>query len=180
MNGKRILLVDDDTIFRDRLAVSLDRRGHDVTSVASLEDVERLDPDIKFEGAIIDLRLDTASGLDVARVLRKRIPNLRILLLTGYGSIASAVDAMRLGAIDYLTKPSDTDQVEAALFGSVSPAPSSPESETEPVPSLDRVEWEHLQRVLKDCGGNISQAARVLRIERRTLQRKLAKFPPQD
>lgn len=174
---KRILLVEDDAVFLKRLAASLRRRGHEVVAVSgmdsAMESLSRFSP----ESAVIDLRLEQESGLVVARSLRDRLPGIRILILTGYGSIATAVDAMRLGAVDYLSKPADTDQIEAALF-----APSEvtvakvPEA---PVPSLDRVEWEHMQRVLRDYGGNISAAARKLGIERRTLQRKLSKYPPQ-
>ena len=120
--------------------------------------------------------MDGESGLEVARTLRERLPEIRILILTGYGSITTAVDAMRLGAVDYLSKPADTGQIEVALFAGPSMAVQA-ESDA-PVPSLERVEWEHLQRVLRDCGGNISATARKLGIERRTLQRKLQKYPP--
>ena len=128
------------------------------------------------ECAVIDLRLDGESGLEVARALRARLPEIRILILTGYGSITTAVDAMRLGAVDYLSKPADTGQIEAALFSA--PEVAVQEESEAPVPSLERVEWEHMQRVLRDSGGNISATARKLGIERRTLQRKLQKYPP--
>lgn len=98
-------------------------------------------------------------------------------MLTGYGSIATALQAVRLGAADYLTKPADADQILAALQGSPRPPANSPDA-PDTTPSLDRVEWEHMQRVLHDCGGNISQAARALGLDRRSLQRKLAKYPP--
>lgn len=175
--SKRILVVDDDATFRERLATSLRRRGHEVrTSATRYETMETLDL-FSPECAVVDLRLEGESGLSVARDLREREPNIRILILTGYGSIATAVDAMRLGAIDYLAKPADTDQIEFTLFGeneTVRPGIENPNR----VPSLDRVEWEHMQRVLHDCAGNISETARRLGIERRTLQRKLQKFPP--
>jgi two-component system response regulator RegA len=174
---RKILLVEDDAVFLDRLAASLRRRGHEVATASGLDEVagllERFSPDC----AVIDLRLDGESGLDAVRLLGDRQPPVRILILTGYGSIATAVDAMRLGAVDYLSKPADTDQIEAALFGSPD-ATAPPKAETS-VPSLERVEWEHMQRVLRDCGGNISATARKLGIERRTLQRKLHKYPPE-
>ncbi|MEX1115240.1 MAG: response regulator [Akkermansiaceae bacterium] len=173
---KRILVVDDDTVFRDRLAASLGRRGHEVVAAVGLEEVEALLQQFSPDYAVLDLRLEGESGLSLARVLRERLPEIRILILTGYGSITTAVDAMRLGAADYLSKPADTDQIEAALF-SRQTAAIAEESEAA-VPSLERVEWEHMQRVLRDSDGNISATARKLGIERRTLQRKLQKYPP--
>lgn len=174
---KRILVVDDDEVFRDRLAASLRRRGHEVLTAAGLEDATRMFSGFAPDCAVIDLRLERESGLVVARALRDLLPEIRILVLTGYGSIATAVDAMRLGAVDYLSKPADTNQIEAALFAERVAAAPAPEA---PVPSLERVEWEHMQRVLRDCGGSISATARKLGIERRTLQRKLQKYPPAE
>lgn len=175
---KRLLVVDDDPVFLERLASSLKRRGHEVMTATSPEEAMTSMSSFFPDCAVIDLRLEGESGLVLARALRERLPDIRILILTGYGSIATAVDAMRMGAVDYLSKPADTDQIEAALFAedAISPLPL-PVPET-PVPSLDRVEWEHMQRVLRDCGGNISATARKLGIERRTLQRKLQKYPP--
>jgi two-component system, response regulator RegA len=175
--SKRILVVEDDEVFLERLASSLRRRGHEVMTASGLDAVMELLLRFSPECAVIDLRLDGESGLVVARSLRDRLPQIRILILTGYGSIATAVDAMRLGAVDYLSKPADTNQIEAALLNaSVPNATTEQESQ---VPSLDRVEWEHMQRVLRDCGGNVSATARKLGIERRTLQRKLQKYPPE-
>lgn len=173
---KRIVVVEDDVVFLERLAASLRRRGHEVRMASGLDEVLLLLPGFVPDYAVIDLRLDGESGLDVARVLRDKLPHIRILILTGYGSIATAVDAMRLGAVDYLSKPADTDQIELALFGEGLGVVEA--SSGAPVPSLERVEWEHMQRVLRDCGGNISATARKLGIERRTLQRKLGKYPP--
>jgi two-component system response regulator RegA len=175
---KRILVVDDDVVFLERLATSLRRRGHEVVTAVSLEEVTGLLVGFTPECAVIDLRLDGESGLDVARALRERVREIRILILTGYGSITTAVDAMRLGAVDYLSKPADTGQIEAALFAGASVA--VPADSEAAVPSLERVEWEHMQRVLRDSGGNISATARKLGIERRTLQRKLQKYPPES
>jgi len=114
-------------------------------------------------------------GLELVQRLLQRLPSIQIIVLTGYGSIATATDAIRFGAHDYLTKPTDADQLLAAFDSGKAPAEPAPDS----APSLARVEWEHIQRVLNDCGGNISQAARALGIHRRSLQRKLAKYPPQ-
>lgn len=172
----RILVVDDDPVFLDRLAASLRRRGHEVVTAERLDEVVELLPGFVPDCAVIDLRLERESGLEVAEALREHLPEVRILILTGYGSITTAVDAMRLGAVDYLSKPADTDQIETALFsGRKVDLPTGSEAS---VPSLERVEWEHMQRVLRDSGGNISATARKLGIERRTLQRKLQKYPP--
>lgn len=131
------------------------------------------------ELAVVDLRLPGRSGLELVRELRARIPDVRIVVLTGYGSIANAVEAMRLGATHYLSKPADADEILAAF------ARTSGDSEvvSEPdegalAPSLARAESEHINRVLADCGGNVSEAARRLGLHRRSLQRKLAKLPP--
>lgn len=174
---KRILVVDDDGTFRERLASSLRRRGHEVRAAAGRDDALAALDTFHPDCAVVDLRLENESGLNVARDLNERIPGIRVLVLTGYGSIATAVDAMRLGAVNYLSKPADADEILAALFGNDDPAPE-PSPQENRVPSLDRVEWEHMQRVLHDSGGNISEAARRLGIERRTLQRKLRKYPP--
>lgn len=177
--SKRILVVDDDEVFRERLASSLRRRGHEVMTAADLAQTVETASRFVPECAVIDLRLESDSGLVVARSLRDAFPEVRVLVLTGYGSIATAVDAMRLGAVDYLSKPADADEILAALFG-VDPETNADTESANLVPSLDRVEWEHMQRVLRDCGGNISATARKLGIERRTLQRKLQKYPPES
>jgi two-component system response regulator RegA len=148
-----------------------------VATASEIHEVRKALEEFSPEYAVVDLRLDGESGLDVVRLLRDRLPEIRGLILTGYGSIATAVDAMRLGAVDYLSKPADTDQIEAALFSEIAGMPA-PANETI-VPSLDRVEWEHLQRVLRDCDGNARATARKLGIERRTLQWKLRKYPPE-
>ena len=124
--------------------------------------------------AIIDLNMPGGSGLTLIPPLRQLHPQARLIVLTGYGSIANALQAIRLGADDYLTKPADADQLASALRGQPGASSVRPPS----VPSLDRLEWEHIQRVLADTQGNISESARLLGIDRRSLQRKLAKFPP--
>ena len=176
---EQILLVDDDAVFRARLARALGDRGCRVTAVAGLGDVLAVCAAIRYDGAVVDLRLASGSGLEVVRFLASQMNAMPIVVLTGYGSIASALQAVRCGALDYLTKPVDPDRLLAALRGGPREAP--PRGEHLPgqdAPTLDRVEWEHIQRVLSDCAGNVSEAARRLGIDRRSLQRKLAKYPP--
>lgn len=176
---ERLLLVDDDAVFRARLVRALEDRGCGVTAAASLEDVQAAWAANRFSGAVVDLRLASGSGLDVVRFLKTREAAMPIVVLTGYGSIASALQAVRCGAVDYLTKPVDPDRLLAALRGGAHEADAHGERPAAgAAPSLDRVEWEHIQRVLADCGGNVSEAARRLGIDRRSLQRKLAKHPP--
>lgn len=175
-----ILLVDDDDAFLRRLGKALERRGFLVAEASGVADAKRIageKPDF-FHACVVDLRMPDGSGLEFVHWLNKSQPECRILVLTGFGSIATAVEAIKLGAADYLTKPADADQILAALMGRLSNEKADPASETGEFPSLDRVEWEHLQRVLRECGGNVSLTAKVLGIERRTLQRKLQKFPP--
>ncbi|MCC7415580.1 MAG: response regulator [Acidobacteria bacterium] len=168
-----VLIVEDDERFRERLARALSARGCDVRAVASVDEAAAAAAQESPELAVVDLRLPSGSGLDVVRALHGIDPTTKIVVLTGYGSIATALESVRLGATHYLTKPVDADQVLAAFEGRGSPQePPSVE-----VPSLARVEWEHIQRVLADCDGNVSQAARLLGIHRRSLQRKLSKFP---
>jgi len=131
------------------------------------------------EVALVDLRMPGRSGLELVRALHAIDPATRIIVLTGYGSIATAIEAMRLGAAYYLSKPADADDVLAALARSEAP-PLEPAPADYVAPSLARAEWEHISRVLADCGGNISAAARRLGIHRRSLQRKLQKYPPAE
>jgi two-component system response regulator RegA len=168
--SRTLLIVDDDTALRERLVRAMRDRGYDAVGVPDhASALEHARPDSP-ELALVDLRLPGESGLAVLRDLRALDPSTVVVVLTGYGSIATAVEAVKLGAAGYLTKPADADQIVAA-FGGAQPAPDAD------VPSLARVEWEHIQRVLADYGGNISQAARALGIHRRSLQRKLAKYP---
>jgi len=169
-----LLVVDDDAVFRRRLSRAFAERGFEVREAAgAAEAMERARAESP-EWALVDLRMPDGSGLDVVRELATLDPTTRIVVLTGYGSIATAVEAVRLGAADYLTKPADVDEILARLEGRT-PDPS--QAVATPTPSLARVEWEHIQRVLADCGGNVSRAARVLGLHRRSLQRKLAKAP---
>jgi two-component system response regulator RegA len=178
--GVSVLLVDDDAVFRGRMARALTERGLDVREAgdagAAIAAAEEESP----EYAVVDLRLPGASGLTLVAALQRIDPATRVLVLTGYGSIATAVEAVRGGALDYLTKPADADDVVRA-FGLGSADGEARESgdggHAYTTPTLARVEWEHIHRVLADCEGNVSEAARRLGLHRRSLQRKLAKFP---
>jgi two-component system, response regulator RegA len=166
-----LLLVEDDEAFRTRLVRAFRDRGYDVSAAATYDDAVASATADSPELALVDLRLPGRSGLDVVQALKAIDDTTRIVVLTGYGSIATAVESMRLGATSYLTKPVDADQILAAFEGGPLPAA------TGAVQTLARVEWEHIQRVLADCDGNITQAARRLGIHRRSLQRKLFKNP---
>jgi len=167
----RILIVDDDEPFRLALRNAFVRRGYDVSLASSPAEAEASLRDASPQYAVVDLRMPGASGLDVVRSLRALSKPPQVVVLTGYGTIGTAVEAIRLGAINYLNKPADADEIEAALQGKRPPP-------MDDVPSLDRQEWEYLNRILADCNGNISEAARRLKMHRRTLQRKLQKHPP--
>ncbi len=168
-----ILLVDDDEVLRERLATAIRARGYEVRTAGSAEEAMREATKDSPEMAVLDLRMPGHSGLEILRELRRQDPSTRVLMLTGYGSIATAVEAVREGAVGYLPKPADADEILAALSGTNTAKEKGIET-----PSLARAEWEHIQRVLSDCGGNISEAARRLGIHRRSLQRKLHKYPP--
>ncbi len=168
-----ILLVDDDEVLRERLATAIRARGYEVRTAGSSDEAMREAQRESPEMAVLDLRMPGGSGLEILRELRRQDPSTRVLMLTGYGSIATAVEAVREGAVGYLPKPADADEIIAALNGTQTAGEKGVET-----PSLARAEWEHIQRVLADCGGNISEAARRLGIHRRSLQRKLHKAPP--
>jgi two-component system response regulator RegA len=169
---RKFLVVDDDAIFRERLVKAIIARGMEAQGAGSGEDAIALARKIHPQAAVVDLRMPGMSGLDLVRELISVHPAMQIVVLTGYGSIATAVEAVHRGAINYLQKPLDADQILAAFNKDADPATA------ETTPSLARVEWEHIQRVLADCEGNISLAARKLGLHRRSLQRKLGKFPP--
>lgn len=166
-----LLLVDDDEPFRNRLARALADRGFAVTAFASVEETLAAHGEAP-EYAVVDLRMIGASGLALLKVLLEKDPGTRAVMLTGYGSIPTAVEATKLGAVGYLTKPTDADAITQALLGTGAPAPA------DETPSLARAEWEYIHRVLADCQNNISEAARRLGLHRRSLQRKLQKHPP--
>lgn len=175
----RTLIADDDVVFRARLARALRARGVEVAEAGSVDEATGLARAFRPARAVIDLRLGEGSGLDLVSELRQDHPDLVSVVLTGYGSISTALEAVRRGARHYLTKPVDADDVLRAFRHGVEPAPVVAAADPKSAPSLHRVEWEHIQRVLGDCGGNVSQAARALGLHRRTLQRKLATRPPQ-
>jgi len=156
------------------MAKALAARGFDVSRAATAAEALELARHDSPEYALVDLRLPDAHGLDVVAGLHAIDQTTRIVVLTGYGAIATAVESLKRGASDYLTKPVDADQATAALDKAGGPSGSSREFT---VPSLARVEWEHIQRVMTECQGNVSQAARVLGLHRRSLQRKLSKYP---
>jgi two-component system response regulator RegA len=169
-----LLLVDDDEVLRERLARALRERGFDVTTARDGTEALELARRDAPEYAVLDLRMPGPSGIEVLDALRTLDPATRVLMLTGYGSIATAVEATRRGAVGYLSKPADADEVAAELLGrGATQVPVEIDT-----PSLARAEWEHIQRVLTDCDGNVSETARRLGIHRRSLQRKLQKFPP--
>jgi two-component system response regulator RegA len=175
-----LLLVDDDEVFRQRLARAFRDRGWEVREAADLDGALRVAEDDTPEFVVVDLRLPDGSGLEIVRRLKALDATTAIVVLTGYGSIATALDALRLGAAHYLTKPADIDDIIAGFARAEMPVTSVPVVTLDPAtetPSLARVEWEHISRVLADSGGNISEAARRLGLHRRSLQRKLAKYP---
>jgi two-component system response regulator RegA len=173
---RSILVIDDDEIFRRRLARAFSERGLDARTAAGFDEAVAAAHAAPPDLAVVDLRLPgLRTGLDVLQALLDIRPDTRAVVLTGYGSIATAIEAVRLGAAYYLPKPADADEVLAAFERNSPAAAAHPAEET---PSLARAEWEHIHRVLEDCGGNISEAARRLGINRRSLQRKLQKYPP--
>jgi two-component system response regulator RegA len=172
-----LLVVDDDDVFRERLLTAMADRGIPAVGAAGVEEALRQARRICPRRAVVDLRMPGGSGLDLVSALRRLQPDCSIVVLTGYGSIATAIQAIRLGASDYLSKPASVDQILEALELGARAEPETAADPT-PTPSLDRVEWEHIQRVLADCGGNVSQAARALGMHRRSLQRKLARYAP--
>ena len=175
-----VLLVDDDERLRSRMARAFEERGYEAQQADGYDAALAIAAEESTEFAVVDLRMPGKSGLEVVRELHRVDPATKIVVLTGYGSIATALEAMRLGATHYLTKPADVDEVIASFDrDNAEPAKDLEAAEgTEPeTPSLARVEWEHIQRVLTDCDGNITKAAERLGIHRRSLQRKLAKFP---
>jgi two-component system response regulator RegA len=168
-----ILLVDDDDRLRERLARAFSERGFTVHAAPDPAAGLALAAAHPIDRAVVDLRMPEASGLSIIAELRRLRPEVQVVIMTGYGSIATAVEAMRLGARDYLTKPCNADQILAAF--DVDPEEPAAEPSYE-IPSLAKIEREHIERVLQECNGNISKAARLLGMHRRTLQYKLAKF----
>ena len=177
-----ILVVDDDEVYRNRLARAFVDRGYDVRTAHDFDSAVALATTDSPELAVVDLKMPGKSGLELVKALREIDPATKIVVLTGYGSIATAIDAVRLGATYYLSKPADADDIVGAFARGEAPPldPPAPSSDEYRAPSLARAEWEHINRVLSDSGGNISEAARRLGIHRRSLQRKLHKYPPRE
>lgn len=174
--ARSLLIVEDDDTLRERLVRALRERGYETRGARDYESAVQAAREESPEYLLVDMRMPGGkSGLDVIRDLKSLDPSTLVVVLTGYGSIATALEAVRLGAADYLTKPVDVDQILAAFSRATVAAP--PPDELEQVPSLGRVEWEHINRVLTDCSGNVSKAARLLGIHRRSLQRKLNRYP---
>ena len=171
---KTLLIVDDDRPFRERLARAMQGRGFEVTIAETVREGIAIVRDKPPAYAVVDLKLDDGNGLDVVEALHEKRPNCRVVVLTGFGNIATAVAAVKFGALDYLPKPADADDILAALLAAPGAKPEPPENPM----SADRVRWEHIQRVYELCGHNVSETARRLNMHRRTLQRILAKRSP--
>ena len=173
-SDRSLLIVEDDKSFLQRLARAMEGRGFTVTTADSvaegLTQLETASPAF----AVVDMRLEDGNGLDVISALKRRRPDARAIILTGYGNIATAVNAVKMGAVDYLAKPVDADDVVAALLAIENRKVEPPENPM----SADRVRWEHIQRIYEMCGRNVSETARRLNMHRRTLQRILAKRAP--
>jgi two-component system response regulator RegA len=171
---RTLLIVEDDKVFLQRLARAMEKHGFEVRTAESagegLQEVEKSAPAF----AVVDIRLGDGNGLDVISALKQRRPEARAIILTGYGNIATAVNAVKMGAVDYLAKPADAEDVVAALLAIEGRKAESPEHPM----SADRVRWEHIQRIYELCGRNVSETARRLKMHRRTLQRILAKHAP--
>jgi two-component system response regulator RegA len=174
MNDIDLLLVDDDVTFCQVLARALNKRGYTTAIAHNGREALEAAATRRPRGAVVDLKLADESGLALIDGLRQELPDLKIVMLTGYASIATAVEAVKLGATHYLCKPATVDEILAS-FDLVTGNPEVPVPEQPP--SIDRLEWEHIQKVLQDNDGNISATARALGMHRRTLQRKLAKRP---
>ena len=176
MTDKTLLILDDDAPLRTRLRRAMETRGFTVMDAGNVSDGIDLVRKAAPAYAILDMKLDDGTGLSLVPELRKKRSDCRIIMLTGFGNIATAVAAVKAGALDYLPKPADPDQIVAALLqtgGDLPPPPQDPMS-------ADRVRWEHIQRVYEQCGRNVSETARRLRMHRRTLQRILSKHAPRD
>ena len=171
---KSLLLVDDDEPFLRRLARAMEKRGFEVEMAGSVAAGKAIATARPPAYAVVDLRLEAGNGLDVVEVLREKRPDSRIVVLTGYGAIATAVAAVKIGATDYLSKPADANDIVNALLANGDALPPPPENPM----SADRVRWEHIQRVYELCDRNVSETARRLNMHRRTLQRILAKRSP--
>ncbi len=174
--ANKLLLIDDDAPLRRTLQKAMEKRGFIVYSGGSLKEGLNLAHTIRPDYAVLDLRLEDGSGVELVKRVRELHPKVRIVILTGYGNIATAVAAVKAGAVDYLAKPADADDVINALLSTGSSLPPPP---VNPM-SADRVRWEHIQRVFEQCNRNVSETARRLNMHRRTLQRILNKKAPRE
>ncbi len=174
LEDRSLLVIDDDAPLRTRLGRALEQRGFTVALAGSVGEAISAIRDTPPAFAVVDLKLDDGSGLQAVEAVRHARPDARVVMLTGYGNIATAVAAVKAGAIDYLAKPADADDVVRALLAQGGDAPPPPEKPM----SADRVRWEHIQRVYELCNHNVSETARRLSMHRRTLQRILAKRAP--
>ena len=174
--NKTLLVVDDDLPFRERLSRSMEKKGFKVNAAESFSLASEIIENNKYDYAIVDMRLSDGSGLELIKKIQNKSPLTRSLLLTGYGNIATAVAAIKTGAIDYLPKPAEVDQIYDALTNSKEVLPPPPENPM----TADRIRWEHIQRVFVQCNRNVSETARRLRMHRRTLQRILNKHAPRE
>jgi two-component system response regulator RegA len=173
--AQTLLLVDDDPIMRRTLRRELERAGYAVHPAAGYEEALQATRGARFDVALVDVQMPDGSGLELLQKMRARGDETPVVLMTAYGSIPTAVEGMRLGAVEYLTKPVSPEQIKSAIGRPLAPISQAREPST-----LARAEWEHLQRALGESNGNVSEAARRLGIPRRTLQRKLRKLPPTE
>lgn len=177
MSKGKLLIVDDDVVLAQRLAKSMEKRDFIVQVAHTVENGEEVALSFRPDFALLDMRLTDGSGLDLVTVIKKNVPDCKIVMMTAYGNIATAVSAIKQGAVDYLPKPADADMIERAIINkggaSLPPPPSNP------MPA-DRIKWEHIQRIYEQCGRNVSETARRLQMHRRTLQRILAKYAPKE
>ena len=172
--NKTLLVVDDDLPFRERLSRSMEKKGFKVNTTESFSLASKIIENNIYDYAIVDMRLADGSGLELIKKIQNKSPLTKSLLLTGYGNIATAVAAIKSGAIDYLPKPAEVDQIYDALTNSKEVLPPPPENPM----TADRIRWEHIQRVFSQCNRNVSETARRLKMHRRTLQRILSKRSP--
>ena len=171
----KLLIIEDDNVYRNRLGRTFAGRGYDILQADCLAEGRRIASEHKPDFAIVDMRLGDGNGLDLVPELHDINKDMRVIILTGFGNIASAVAAIKSGAVDYIAKPAEADEIEAALLVSHGQRPPAPENPM----SADRVRWEHIQRIYELCDRNVSETARRLNMHRRTLQRILAKRSPQ-
>lgn len=176
--SKSILLVDDNIVLRDRLAIAFQERGYEVSVAGGYDEAVAVFTKRPSALAVLDLRMPGKPGLVLLQTLKQISPETKFLILSGFGSISTAIDAIRLGATNFLPKPADADDILLAFARGDSEVDMPEDEDDIPVPTLAQAEWEHIHRILADCGGNISEAARRLGIHRRSLQRKLRKRAP--